>query len=198
MKTVLLGTTNENKIAELRINLESLSIIIQTPKDLGIDFDPPETGSTFVQNALSKAIAWSNKTALPVLVEDSGLSVDSLHDLPGVHSKRFFPGTDLDKNQYILKLMKDIPEDKRQAHYTCAMVFYDSTTQEKIVIEEYCHGSIADKVYGNNGFGYDPIFIPNGFTQTFGELPQKIKFSISHRAKALAKLLPFLQQWSKG
>ncbi|NMC36518.1 RdgB/HAM1 family non-canonical purine NTP pyrophosphatase [Candidatus Beckwithbacteria bacterium] len=196
MKQLFLGTNNQNKVKELAKTLSSLGIKVISPSKLQLDFDPPETGKTFADNAWQKAVAWAKQSKLPTLVEDSGLCVDALDGQPGIHSKRFFEGSDKDKNQHVLKLLSSKVD--RSAFYVCVMVFYDPNSKNKHVAEGKCYGQISQTPKGNNGFGYDPIFIPDGFELTFGQLPAQTKQKISHRAKALALMLPFLQQWSNA
>ncbi len=197
MKTIFLGTTNEGKIREFTQALKPLPIGIETPLTCNIIDDIPETGDTFEENALQKAKGWAEKTGLPTLVDDSGLVIDALNGDPGVHSKRFFPGSDEDRNQHILTLLKNVPTSKRTARYICALVFYDPTTSVNQTTIGVCEGTIAPQSDGDRGFGYDPIFIPQGYSTTFGVLPDYIKAQLSHRAQALEKMLPYLKQWNQ-
>jgi XTP/dITP diphosphohydrolase len=198
MKTILLGTTNQGKIKEFTQALIDLPIKIENLNTLKLNFQPEENGETFEENALSKAKAWAEKTSLPTLVDDSGLSVDILNGEPGVHSHRFFQGSDQDRNQYLLKLLEKNPADDRTARYICALVFYDPFNKKSHTTLGSCEGKIGFNPKGSHGFGYDPIFYPIGYGKTFGELPDIIKAKLSHRAKALTAMIPYLKQWSQN
>jgi XTP/dITP diphosphohydrolase len=195
MKTLLLGTTNAGKINEFLEVLKPLKLNLVTPLSLNTSFDVEETGDSFEENALMKAKAWAKNTKLATLVDDSGLSIDALDGKPGVHSRRFHPGSDKDRNLKILELLKNTPEEKRTARYIAVVAFFDPLKNLEHITKGVCEGKINQGISGTNGFGYDPIFIPKGYTQTFGILPQKIKNSISHRSQALAKMYSFLEQW---
>lgn len=195
MNRILIGTNNQGKFKEFEKALNKIGIEVVSPKDLGIDFDPPETGETFLENARAKALAWAKKTQMPSLVDDSGLLIDYLKRKPGVHSKRFCPGSDKDRNIKVLKLMKNVEEDKRTARYVCSLVFMDLEKRIEKITEGICEGKIDDRETGKNGFGYDPIFIPEGFKKSFGVLDGQIKAKLSHRAKALEKMSEFLKEW---
>jgi len=149
---ILIGTNNEGKLREFAKALEKIGIETVSPKELGVDFDPPETGETFEENARSKALAWAKKTQLPTLVDDSGLMIDFLNGKPGVHSKRFFPGSDKDRNKKILELMNSLSEAERSARYICSLVFIDLKNGIEEITEGICEGKIDEKETGENGF----------------------------------------------
>jgi XTP/dITP diphosphohydrolase len=130
------------------------------------------------------------------LVDDSGLTILALDGKPGIFSKRVKDGSDLERNLHILKSLKDIPQDKRQAAFVCALTFYDLEKQIVIQTQGIVAGRIASKIAGEEGFGYDSIFIPDGYQETFAQLGTKEKNKFSHRANATFSMRPFLQQWS--
>lgn len=196
MKTIVIGSTNKGKIAEFSQALKPLGVTVTHPLLLHIDDEIEETGKSFEENALIKARGWAEKTNLPALVDDSGLVVDALGGKPGVHSKRFYEGSDHDRNLHLLSLLKHVPLEKRTARYICALAFVDPDKNLEHLVISKCEGKISFELSGNHGFGYDPLFIPEGYSKTFGELPSKVKAKISHRAQALAKMYPFLEQWS--
>jgi XTP/dITP diphosphohydrolase len=195
-KVVFLGTTNKGKIREFSQVLKTIEVKVKTPDDLGIDFDPDETGQTYEEIAMAKAHAWAEKSGLPTLVDDSGLSVDALNGAPGIFSKRFFDGSDGDRNQFLLSKLSSISGFKRTAYFYCALAFVDPVGVEQLTVGK-CYGRIAEKLSGDSGFGYDPLFIPDGYTQSFAQLGDNIKTQLSHRAIAVEKMLPFLKEWSK-
>ncbi len=203
---ILLGTNNQGKIKEFTQKLKQLNVSLTTPQLLDLDFDPKETHNTFLENAIEKAKAWAEKTKLITLVDDSGLVIEELNGQPGVYSKRFYQGSDYDRNKYILKLMKDIPENKREAKFVCVICLYIPRSininsiipnnkkllkknTNYLITKGEVYGTIAKKIKGKKGFGYDPIFIPKGYNQPFAFLDIKLKNKLSHRAIALDKLL---------
>lgn len=196
--TILIGTNNQGKLKEFKDALSSLSLQFTSPAEMNLQAEIAETGKTFTQNALLKAKAWAQIAKLPTLVDDSGLCVDALNGKPGIYSARFVPGNDQDRNAEILKLLNDVPFIKRTAHYVCVIAFIDPVEKIEHLSEGFCEGHILKKAQGDGGFGYDPIFQPLGYNESFGKLPMKIKQKISHRAKALANLSSFLQQWVKS
>ncbi len=198
MKTIFIGTTSQGKLKEFTNALKELPVKIINPKKLKLTEEPEETGKDFYENAILKARWWSLKTGLPVLVDDSGLIVDSLNGKPGIHSKRFHKGTPIQRNQYLLRLLSEKKSVNRSATYICALAFHDPQFKKSFVTQGICTGQISQKILGSHGFGYDPIFIPSGYQKTFGQLPETTKAKFSHRAKAIAEMLPKLRQWSLG
>ncbi len=185
---LLLGTRNRGKIRELLALLRDLPVELLTVDDVPFS-DVPETGRTFRENALLKARAISRETGLPVLAEDSGLEVEALGGAPGVYSARFAGegATDEENVRKLLELLRDIPEGQRGARFVCAAVvrFPDGT---ELAAEGELRGRIAFEPRGAHGFGYDPVFIPEGFSRTLGELGRSVKDEISHRRRALEAL----------
>ncbi len=148
-----------------------------------------ESGDTYLENALIKARSLVEFSGRASIADDSGIEIDALGGAPGVRSARFAGprATDEENNQRMVELLKDVPLEKRSARYRCLAVLV-MPDGAHIRAEGTCEGTIAMEPRGNNGFGYDPWFIPEGQQQTFGELPLEYKHAISHRGKALREL----------
>ena len=191
MKEIIVASTNQGKIKEIKAMLKDIDIEVLSMKDvLEQELEIEETGTTFKENALIKAQTIANIVNKPVLADDSGLEVDALDKQPGIYSARFL-GADTSyniKNQYIIDALKD---KERTARFVCAMALV-IPGQEPILIEETMEGLINDKIEGANGFGYDPIFYfpPCQMTSAMMSMEEKNKYS--HRAKALKKLYTIL------
>lgn len=188
---LLIGTKNKGKIKELKKFLAGLPFEIKSLDDFENIIEPEETGATFSENAALKAEYYSLKTGMFSLADDSGLEVKSLGGAPGVFSARYAGenSTDADK---IAKLLDELKKkDDRQAKFVCSMAISDNLG--KIIYEAngISEGEIAITPSGTNGFGYDPVFIPDGFDKTFGELPDEIKRRISHRKRAIEQIIRF-------
>ena len=150
-----------------------------------------ETGKSYSENSMLKARAWAEKSGLPCLADDSGLEVDALDGAPGLYSARIIKGKDGDKVSWLLNELGH--ESNRNAHFTASLTL--SVPNEYILITEgFCFGTIARIPAGIHGFGYDPIFIPDGYASTFAELSSSIKNKISHRADAFKKLIAVLKK----
>ncbi len=189
MKKILLASTNKNKVREIREMLKG-SYEVLSLQDLDCDVDVKENAYTFLENASLKARAYYDLTGIPVIADDSGLSIAYFNELPGVHSARFYKDYDyFQRNTKILEIMKDIRD--RTAHYTCAMVYYDGKEEQCFVGEVY--GEIAHEIAGTNGFGYDPIFYYPPMKKTFAEISAEEKHKVSHRGIALRKLVAHLE-----
>ena len=193
MKEIIVASTNQGKIKEIKAMLKDIDIEVLSMKDvLEQELEIEETGTTFKENALIKAQTIANIVNKPVLAADSGLEVDALDKQPGIYSARFL-GADTSyniKNQYIIDALKD---KERTARFVCAMALV-IPGQEPILIEETMEGLINDKIEGANGFGYDPIFYfpPCQMTSAMMSMEEKNKYS--HRAKALKKLYTILKE----
>ena len=193
MKEIIVASTNQGKIKEIKAMLKDIDIEVLSMKDvLEQELEIEETGTTFKENALIKAQTIANIVNKPVLADDSGLEVDALDKQPGIYSARFL-GADTSyniKNQYIIDALKD---KERTARFVCAMALV-IPGQEPILIEETMEGLINDKIEGANGFGYDPIFYfpPCQMTSAMISMEEKNKYS--HRAKALKKLYTILKE----
>jgi XTP/dITP diphosphohydrolase len=189
---LFVATNNQGKLREVQEILAGVPIDLVTPAQFGLppEFDPPETGNTFQENAQQKAMAFAEKTGLLSLSDDSGLCVTALGGKPGIHSKRFVEGSDHDRNLKLLELVKDQPD--RSAYFISVICLYDHSTKQVQFFEGRVEGRLAAEGHGTQGFGYDPIFIPTGYEQTFGELGSDIKNKLSHRARALEKVKEYL------
>ena len=184
MKEIIVASTNEGKIKEIKAMLEEIGIEVKSLKDVfDQDIDIEENGKTFQENALIKAQTICDMIHKPVLADDSGLEVNALDGAPGIYSARFMGhDTSYDiKNQYIIDAVKG---KDRGARFVCAMALC-RPDQQPILIEEYFDGEIYDKIEGENGFGYDPIFYLPEFGCTSAEITPEQKNEVSHRGKAL-------------
>ena len=187
MRKIVLSTDNKNKLREIREILEDLDVKIYGKSDIdGMDFEVIEDGDTLYDNALKKASAMAERVDYAVLADDTGLFVNALAGEPGVHSARYASEHDDKKNrEKLLNNLKD--KDDRSAYFKTEIILID---EEKniIPIEGVCPGKISLEERGENGFGYDSIFIPEGFDKTFAEMSHEEKNEISHRSRALKNL----------
>jgi XTP/dITP diphosphohydrolase len=199
MKLVV-ATGNIGKIKELHELLIDLPVELYGLKDFENISDVEETGLTFAENAMLKAESYAVQTGFWTLSDDSGLEVEALGGAPGVFSARYAGETASDEDR-IAKLLKELNrtnDEFRAARFICAMAIADEKGRKKFLAEGICEGKISLQPQGTNGFGYDPIFIPNGFEQTFGELSSTVKGKISHRARAIAKIIRFLHTFTRN
>jgi len=196
---IVLATRNKHKVEEIKqiikiyldeklySNLEILSIS---------DFDGvpeiEEDGKTFEENALKKAREVYKFTGLPSISDDSGIEVDFLNGEPGVFSARYAgeSATDEENNRKLLKLLDGVPVERRTARFRCVIAYVDGEVEK--TFEGVVEGKIAFQPRGTGGFGYDPLFIPNGFDLTYAEMPRDLKNKISHRSRAVKKFVEFL------
>lgn len=186
---LFIATSNMNKVKEMREMLSDLDVEILSKEDVGELPEVEEDRGTFAGNALKKAKVMQQEVNLPTIADDSGLSVEALNGNPGVYSARFAgeDATDQENNRKLLGLLSGLEDNRRRAHFVCVMAFIDEDGNEEIV-EGQCHGEIGFEPRGNNGFGYDPLFIPDGYKKTFAQLESEVKNKISHRARALEKM----------
>jgi XTP/dITP diphosphohydrolase len=194
MKCLLVATRNKGKIDEIKALLDGLVDDVLCAVDLP---DLPETvedGATFAENALKKAREASQSTGLPVLADDSGLVVSGLHGRPGVFSARFAgPGADdASNNRKLLQEVGQLPEASRTAAFVCNIAYVTPEGVEQL-FEGRVGGVIIDTPRGTHGFGYDPLFLVDGYQQTMAELPLEEKNRISHRGQALQAFRDFLK-----
>lgn len=190
MKKIIAASQNRHKIEEMEKILSKYGMEIIARDDAGIPKDDiDETGKTFEENSYIKAKAIMDYSGEITIADDSGLEVDYLGKAPGIYSARYAgPECDDEKNlDKVLKLLEGVPMEKRTGRFVCVitMLFPDGRS---ISARGEVEGHIIEERRGTNGFGYDPIFIPLGYDETFGQLPEKLKNSISHRANALEKL----------
>ena len=194
MKKILIATNNKGKVKELQNLLKDTGLEILTPSDINLNLEVEEDGTTYAENAAKKAVAFAHASGLVSLADDSGLEVDALNGAPGLYSARYDPksgAVDSDRRAYMLENLKDKPVPwTAHFHASIAIAIPDNAVQ---IVEGNCYGEIIPEERGDNGFGYDPIFIPEGYDSTFGELPLAIKNSISHRAMAVKKMVEFLK-----
>ena len=149
-----------------------------------------ETGRTYAENAMLKAKKWAEMSGLPCLADDSGLEVHALDGAPGLYSARIVQGIDGDRVSWLLGQLEGIADRSARFAASLALCIPGEYT---IITEGYCTGHIAHSPEGSNGFGYDPVFIPDGYNMTFAQLPTHIKNSISHRTNAFKKIIQALQ-----
>ena len=185
-KKIIFATTNEGKMAEIRMIMSDLNVELYSLKDMNIDTHIEETGTTFEENAIIKAKTICQMTGQMVMADDSGLEVDYRDKAPGVYSARYL-GEDTPysiKNQTILDNLKDAKGDERSARFVCAIAaaFPDGRVITTVATIE---GLIADRERGENGFGYDPLLYVPEYDMTTGEMEVELKNKISHRGKAL-------------
>lgn len=181
-KKIVLATNNANKLREVSAILAPLGIDVISQREAGANCDPEENGTTFAENAMIKAKAVYEAVGMPVIADDSGLCVDALDGRPGVYSARYAPkGMECAK---LLEEMKDVTENKRQAEFRCVIAYVDGNSE--FTFDGVCRGVIGFREQGENGFGYDPIFVYDG--RTMAEMTDDEKNKISHRSMALKKL----------
>lgn len=190
----ILATNNMKKLAEMQRILEPLGINVVTAKMLGITLEEvEEDGDTFEANARIKASAACRETNMPAIADDSGLCVDYLDGAPGIFSARFAGehGNDELNNDLLLQKLEGVPFEKRTAHYVCAIccIFPDG---KEIIVRGECNGNIGFERDGNEGFGYDPLFLVDG--KAFGRYTAEQKDKISHRGNALRLLTKELEK----
>ena len=189
---LVVASHNDDKVAEIKTLLAPLHIEVHSAKELRLG-DVEETGKTFEENAKIKAGTLSLMCGLPCLADDSGLCIDALDGRPGVYSARYAPNRDFDKGMdKLLKEIKDSGSNDRSAYFACVMAFAVPGEKTK-VFEGRVNGVITTSKEGKGGFGYDPIFKPNGYDQTFGDLPKEEKNKISHRGNACKKFVAYLE-----
>ena len=200
---VLVATRSAHKLREIRGLLADLPVRLLGPADLGLpereEEEDLEPFDTFARNALSKAKYFHRRSGLPVLADDSGLCVDALGGGPGVRTRRFAPpelvarwGRDEANNRWLLEQLESVGEDRRRAHYRCAVALTDDLRHE--VVEGIVRGRIARRPGGSGGFGYDPLFVPEGHDRTYAELPAAVKTATSHRAKAVRRARGWIER----
>ena len=190
---IVLATTNRGKLHELEKMLGGLAVKVRGLEEFGPIEEAEETGATFAQNARQKALYYSNLLRRCVLADDSGLQVDALDQVPGVYSARFAgvdgPERDRANNKKLLELLNGMSDEKRTARFCCCLCMCSSSQEVLVEVGGFLEGIIATEPRGNNGFGYDPIFYLPDKGKTVAELTDKEKNTISHRGRALGKLL---------
>ena len=198
---LLVATNNAGKAREISELLSGLPLRLHLLSDFPAVPEAEETGETFEENAVIKAVQYSAAAGLLTLADDSGLEVEALGGQPGVHSARYAgPGaTDAERIRLLLRTLDATGDAERRARFVCVLALAGPRDDEAVrVFSGACSGSIAREPRGGGGFGYDPVFIPEGHTQTFAELPPEVKNSISHRAKALAAFRTYVEERFKA
>lgn len=195
---VLFATTNKNKVNEINQMLKGTNIEVVSMEEAKIDIDVVEDGDTFEENALKKATEIMKVAKMTVIADDSGLEIDYLNKEPGIYSARYLGRETpyLQKNEIILDKLKGVPEEKRKARFVCsvAVAFIDGTTK---VVKETIEGIIGYEQKGENGFGYDPIFFVPEYNMTTAQMKSEQKNEISHRGKAIKKIVNLLEKEDK-
>jgi XTP/dITP diphosphohydrolase len=204
---LVVATYNQGKVREIQKALESVPVKVRCLDEFAGVSLVPELGQTYQANAVLKAIGYAKQTRQFALADDSGLEVDALGGRPGVFSARFGGenASDADRIKILLSQLHDQSTSARSARFVCCMAFAgwpsahvsNQTEEPRVltIVEASCEGTIALAPRGVNGFGFDPVFVPSGYEQTFAQLPEETKALISHRAKALAGIRTFLTQW---
>lgn len=190
---LIFASRNRGKIAEITEMLAPLGIKVVSALEVNLP-EVDETGATFEENAALKALSGAKITGVPCLADDSGLCVNALNGRPGVYSARYAPERNFDKGMD--KLLAEIEQTgnpDRSAYFACVLVlgFPNGTYKH---FEGRCNGAIAKAKKGSGGFGFDPVFVPEGYNNTFAELGAEVKNKISHRGNALQKFLQYLRE----
>ena len=198
-ETIIVASGNKHKIQEIKDILKDMHFDVLSKDDVGLkDFEVIEDGDTLEENAIKKAAEISKKVDGIIIADDTGLFVEKLNGEPGVYSSRY-AGENVtyeDNNKKLLKELRDVPMNERNAKFKTVMVI---VLEDKSIrtVEGECKGKIAFESRGNGGFGYDPLFIVDGYNKTFAELGEEIKNNISHRANALKNLRNELDRIAK-
>lgn len=192
MMKIIFATGNQNKVNEVRSILPE-SIEVVSLKEIGFTQEIEETGTTLIENALLKARTIFEKYKLPVLAEDTGLEVDALNGAPGVYSARYAGRDCNNENNMQLLLSKLKDKSNRKAQFKTIAAYIDAQGKEHL-FEGIIKGEIALQKIGKDGFGYDPIFVPNAYTKSFAQMSKEEKSEISHRAIAIQKFVAFVAQ----
>ena len=192
LSEVVFASHNAGKIKEIKELLQPFGINVKSALDMKLP-DVEETGSTFAENSLLKSQTIAELTGLPCIADDSGLCVDALNGAPGVYSARYAPNRDFDKGmEKLLAEMAQSPNKSRKAHFSCVIsLAFPNGGYE--LFEGRVDGHIAAEKQGIGGFGYDPLFIPDGFAKSFAQMSKDEKNQVSHRGRAVEKLKAYLK-----
>lgn len=194
-RRLVVATGNPGKVVEIKALLEGVAVELVTQKELGVE-DAIEDGLSFVENSLIKARHASRITGLPALADDSGIVVDALDGAPGIRSARYAgeEANDADNNAKLLATLKALPDAPRTARFFCAAVYVAFGDDPcPLIAQASWEGEIIDTPRGDNGFGYDPLFVVEGDTRTSAELSAAEKNRLSHRAQAVKALITELK-----
>ena len=188
---ILFGTNNQNKLQEIRQILDEKYEVLSL-KDLGKQMDVEETETTLEGNAILKATTYYHHTGIPCFADDTGLEVEALNGAPGVYSARY-AGENCSYDDNVNKMLREMTgKENRKAQFRTVIAFYDGS--QTLTFDGIVNGQITQERRGTNGFGYDPIFLPEEYQETFAELSSEVKNSISHRGKAVRKFAEFILQ----
>ncbi len=190
MLKLVLASRNAGKVSEIRDKLNNYPIIVECLDDYPQIAEIKENGKTFHDNAIIKAKTVSELLGLPALADDSGLEIEYLGGKPGVLSSRW-GSSDQERINKVIKGLQNTSVEQRNARFVCVMALF-TNEKEYYITQGICSGSITLSPQGSFGFGYDPIFIPDGYNQTFAQIGSKIKNRISHRAIALKKMIQII------
>lgn len=196
MHRIVLASSNPGKLREFNALFADSGCEVVTQASLGID-DAEETGLTFVENALLKARHAAQLSGLPALADDSGLCVEALNGAPGLYSARYAGGhgDSAANNAKLLRTLDGMPPDQRRAFFMCALVLLrHAADPTPLIVEGRWHGRVLEAPRGPGGFGYDPLFLPDGQTQSAAELDPALKNRLSHRGQAMAQLQSRLKE----
>lgn len=192
---IILASNNQKKLRELKAILSDLDVEIMSQAEAGCDFEVDETGTTFEENAYLKAKAVFDAKHITTVADDSGLMVEALNGEPGIYSARYAPGghdaTDTEKCEYLLQRIGDA-ENRKAKFCTCICCIFENG--EVFRVHGELHGEILSELKGEGGFGYDPVFMPEGYDTSMAVLGEGVKNRISHRAKALAEFKKKLRE----
>lgn len=188
---IVFASGNRGKFKEMQAKLAPSGVELLFGGDLDGPHEIEENGKSYAENALIKARAWAEATGLPALADDSGLEAAALGGLPGLRSARIVEGSDEDRTRRLLGELAN--KNDRRARFACAIAVVFARDKEPITVTQYCKGTITDAPRGTSGFGYDPVFVPDGFDKTFAELGDEIKNKISHRALAAQSIAEILK-----
>lgn len=201
-RRLVIGTNNPGKLREFQQLLDGCGFELVTPREVGVNFDPEETGSSYAENATMKAVEAARACGLPALADDSGLEVDHLGGRPGIFSARYAGGDRTDPNisearqlELLLEEMKGVPDEQRTARFRCVIAIATPAGDVQLV-DGVLEGRIGHEVRGTHGFGYDPIFVLPERGVTSAELPPEEKNRISHRGQAAARARELLRKMS--
>lgn len=198
MPTLLLGTRNPGKVKEIKSILQASGWSFCSLEAFANVGSADENGATYSENAIAKAQFYAAATGFCALADDSGLEVDALAGAPGVFSARYAGAgsSDAKRRELLLSELANVDDKDRRARFVSVVAVGSARGTVLNVSEGICEGTIISEPRGHGGFGYDPLFVPDGYKQTFAELPEEIKNRISHRARALMKTAEFLKSQS--
>ena len=191
MDKILFFSNNKNKVKEINKILSKFNIKVLSPLDFHFFKEPKETGSSFAENAKIKSSFGYNISHIPCFSDDSGICIEAINWKPSIHSKRFIESFK-NRDECFKKIIKKVRDTKKNKAYFKTSVCLTLGKNYHVAFEGKVRGIITDKALGKDGFGYDPIFVPDGFSKTFSEMNIVEKNKISHRAIAINKLVSFL------